>query len=306
MVHTKDFSDKKINAPVKVKHSVIKSKNNTLNKFEQFCARLIEDINNERTISPINMSNFSRITTYILRQNITPSCETFDELYRILNDYWMYEFASEDNYQRGGSYIQLYQMITMIKDSCTDLELKCRAHIADKSNTLDTDVIQAIYSSPGITFSELESALSMRSEILAERLEKLNRESLVVSRRTGKWQYYLLTDLGSTVYKELFSETYNVWADQWDTERIIVLALVLKRCAECGRNILVQSAINRVESLDNAQIAHYMELKEAQELKRCWLNESFIQHFDYYIYAETSTPHDKNMQVENVLFKEGE
>ena len=271
MKDIKERSDVAMSSPLgSGERPATKPSNKILCKFEQFCEGFVQDIGEERDIDLSELNNFSMLTTYILRRNINPGCESFNELYNTLKDYANSEYSFEKNYRRGRSYIQLYQLITMTRDFFVDREQKEQAHKMAKSNLFDVSVIKAVYENPCCTFAELKSDLFISSEGLSEKLALLVKHHILISRRTGEWQNYQLTHLGNIVYEELFSDKYNIWADKWDQERISCLIILLQYYSKIETTILVQDILDQVSAASRAQIASIMSQINAMKIKQLW------------------------------------
>lgn len=207
MKNIREHSDTVTSSPLEsAKQSAADSSNKILYKFEQFCEGFVQDIGEERDIDVSELNNFSMLTAYILRQNINPSCESFNELYNTLKDYANSEYSLAEDYHRDRSYMRLYQLISMTKELFVSMEQRDQAHKLLRSNQFDISLIKAIHENPGCTFTELQSELSIDSEQLFENLTLLIKHHALISCRTGEYQYYLLTYLGNMMFEETHSD----------------------------------------------------------------------------------------------------
>lgn len=250
-------------------HSENPSLKLSITKLELFCTRLMEDVVSRRVITSSNLSTFRKVTTYILNYQIKLKCGSLSELYNMLSDYTKNGFEYEENHSRGSSYIQLYQMTKMIMDYVDDIEMKFRAHAIVKLKRRSSRVIKAVYKKPRSSYTELQSTLSISDEELKANLAELSREKLIESRprRTSKELCYYVTKLGKLVYEEQWSETYyNMWINNWDSERISALAILMLHCSKTGIDKPVQAIFNYVATLKQEKILTINESETAHNV----------------------------------------
>lgn len=225
--------------------------------FEKLCTNLLNVIKEKRPIESNNLECFSKFTTIMLRCNLMPKGENFDTLSRSVSDYWHYSLPSEKNPQRGCSYVQLYQMITMIQQNNIDSEIAFAVHNDTKKYSFkDKEILKRIKQSPGITFNELSKEPYLSNEDLAVRLSDFEKKLYISARRKGKYRYYILTDLGNKLYQSSFSETNNIWADQWTKDRLSTLIALLLLSREKKYNCLIQDLVYRVSLIPESLLPY--------------------------------------------------
>ena len=263
-------------------HSENPSMKLSITKLELFCTRLMEDVVSRRVITSSNLSTFRKVTTYILNYQIKLKCGLLSELYNMLSDYTKNGFEHEENHSRGSSYIHLEQMTKMIMDYVDDIEMKFRAHAIVKLKRRSSRVIKAVYKKPKSSYTELQSTLSISDEELKANLAELSRENLIVTRprRTSKELCYYVTKLGKLVYEEQWSETYyNMWINNWDSERISALAILMLHCSKAGIDKPVQAIFNYVATLKQEKILTINESETAHNVIKYMVNLIFVERY---------------------------
>ena len=221
-----------------------------MNNFDTLCSRLIDDIIKEQLVTSERLEKFGKFVTFFIRNHIAPYGAPYEQLNKLILEYWHYDLSEENNRQRGCSYVQLYQMIIMIQHNCDELKSEYFAYVEAKKRQHNVKVIKNIKESPGITFKNLLSTSSLSAENLREQLEKLENQNFLVSRRTGDYQRYRFTYLGEILYQDLCSGTHNIWADQWDSDRMFLLVLLIFESYKCDKPVLLCDLVNYISSLD--------------------------------------------------------
>ena len=223
--------------------------------FSNLCDRLITSILQKKTIHERTLLDFSRIAIIIVNTDMDRPTENFQNLERLISDYWRYGLKNETNQLRGYSYIRLYQMVELIQTFHRDRKLERRVHAEIDKNYDNAELVMKIRISPGITRKRLMADLSTTSGEFQDKLQVLEKDGFLLSRRSGDDQYYLLTEAGDVLHRHLTSTGNKKWIDQWSDERIFVLAFLL-RClkARGERMLLVQEVGNQVASLNESEV----------------------------------------------------
>lgn len=223
--------------------------------FSDLCGRLSKSIMQQKPIQERTLLDFSRISITIINHGLDKITDSFQNLSRLIDDYWHYGLKHETNQNRGYSYIRVYQMVNMLYTFYTDRELECRAHAAVNENYNNAELIMRIRQFPGITYRKLRTGSEETPEILQNKLHSLEKNGYVVGQRSGEERYYILTNAGDTLYRHLVLKTQRQWVDQWSTERILVLCFTLLCLREQGvRPVLVQDVEQKVASLNDKEI----------------------------------------------------
>lgn len=97
---------------------------------------------------------------------------------RYLNNYWHYELIDDEDLRRKCSYIQLYQMVCMIKQNNNDLETELKVHVAAKNQDFNSKLIKQIHETPGINFKVLQDKIQLNPNTLQDYLKNLRTISL--------------------------------------------------------------------------------------------------------------------------------
>lgn len=223
-------------------------------KFDKLCSGLIENIAYEQAISSERLEKFSKYTTFFLKVGFIPNGENFGHLNKLLLEYWEYDMPKEDNRKRGCSYIQLYQMLIMLRQKNNERKSEYFAHSEAMKWKYDGFIIKKIKESPGITFKKLLEKSERSPKDLSMQIEIIRNKNFIVSRRDGISQYYRLTDLGKHFYKNVCLETYNVWLDQWDYKRTFVLVALMQGFNKMGKQLLMNDLVNFISIQNKAEI----------------------------------------------------
>lgn len=228
--------------------------NEVMCSFDRLCLRLIDNVSEEQFVASERVGKFSEFTTFFLRNRIVPNSKSYGQLTKLILEYWHYDLSEDNNHRRACSYVQIYQMISMLQQNRDERKSEYVAHVEVKKQQHDTTIINAIKETPGITFKDLQSISSLSSENLRDQLEKLEAQNFVISRRTGDYQYYSFTYLGELLYQDLCSGTHNIWADQWNPNRIRLLVLLIIKSYKADKPVLLCDLVNYVSYLDEATL----------------------------------------------------
>lgn len=230
------------------------SNTHLLETFNVFCTQLTERIKHRKTIQELSLSTFSNYTRRILHTNLNIASVQYDNLLRYLNNYWHYELIDDEDLRRKCSYIQLYQMVCMIKQNNNDLETELKVHVAAKNQDFNSKLIKQIHETPGINFKVLQDKIQLNPNTLQDYLKKLEDNKFVSSHRNGKQFCYILTTSGDTLYQDLCTE-HNKWVDQWSYQRLFAYVAFVKLIQHHEENqpIPIQTVVDFISSLNEDQ-----------------------------------------------------
>ena len=174
--------------------------------FKEICKDITRIISQDIPIEANELENFSKITTMLLKHNMLIESDEFDRLSRQLTEYWHYKLVSEKDSKRGCSYVQMYQMVTMIQQNNHSINTANTAKDIISKNPEVVKIVSAIGANPGISFKELRDILNIEDfNHLYEQISKLKDLKVIVSRRSGDYEYYILTYLGISMSKTVKS-----------------------------------------------------------------------------------------------------
>jgi len=172
--------------------------------FSSICCRLSTSIQQQRTIREQELFDFNRIVIRIIHNNITSLLKITDELSGRISDYWHFEINNDTDSNRKYSYVRLYQMVSLLQDFFREQERENKAFAELQENKYNIDLIFLIQSHPGITRRKIYDLVHMPSEELQTQIDLFKKNGLLVSRRSGEDQYYMLTNDGETLYNQLY------------------------------------------------------------------------------------------------------
>lgn len=177
-----------------------------LKNFLSLCEDIDDIITRKVYISSETMRDFSKLTLELVRNNISTEFDEFSTLYRHMFEWWSYELVPGklSNLQRDCSYIQIFQIVCMVSENNRVLARKNLAIELSKNHHNNKDIIKAIKKFPGITKKELKRKVKTTEEReLQVRLNELEVDKIIISRREGDLQYYMLTLIGEDLHTVL-------------------------------------------------------------------------------------------------------
>lgn len=175
--------------------------------FSKFCEIFTKKIQQHKEINDHDLYEFTYMAVVLLNNKVVVNTREYKTLVYEIFAFWHYEFESIKDKRVSTSYIRVFQTIAMltIQQEEENMINQAAKLLADKYSK-NIAVIQQIHSNPGITFRELREELQISEEQLQEQIHQLKEDELVVWRREGEWQYYMLSKLGRYLIAEVLSE----------------------------------------------------------------------------------------------------
>lgn len=174
-----------------------------VNNFSKACTWLSNAIDKERQIPESDLSYFSRMVIFSLRNDIFFEVDSFEDLSLSINKYCHYKLTSDTNLRRRFSYVRLYQMVILLRQGIKNATDEQYVSSLVETHVYDNELINVIKKSPGITFKELRDLLSILPDDLAKRLTILEEQRFLISRREGECRCYVLSNLGYILHRKL-------------------------------------------------------------------------------------------------------
>ncbi|MBO5435158.1 hypothetical protein J6A31_04980 [bacterium] len=182
---------------------LIQHKDEIIENFASMCSRLINIVKERKAIDAYYLDRFYRFSMLIFRGEIAHLTDEFDELLYLIRNYWMHSLIQDDDKRRCCSYTQLYQMVMMIKQYYEDRDTERFVQSVTNDYLDMSELIMAIKNSPGITVQTLQKILSLPEHILMDKLLLLEKEEFIISRGTNKYMYFILSELGDILARNL-------------------------------------------------------------------------------------------------------
>jgi len=238
-------------------------------RFSHLCERIEKSIAQQRVIQERVLLDFSRMFSTVVENKINIETIAFQNLSSRISDYWHYELKHETNSKRGYSYVRLYQMVTMIHTFGTDCKLEYRVHSELMADQYDKDLVKQIRQTPGITHKKLRGISEATSDELDKRLQMLENRGHVTGQRSGEERYYVLTNSGDTLYRQLTMKYPNHWVDQWSNERILVFCFILIFLKQHrNRSMTVQDVERQIAACNDRTIENLFDAIISNEAKK--------------------------------------
>lgn len=180
--------------------------------FTNLCGRLLDDVKQHRSIQERSLVDFSKQVLWIVNGVVEKLPESFERLADYIMDYWRYELKKEQDSECKYSYIRLFQMINLVKICYREREQGKKALLALEEYKGYSELLCLLQRFPGITHKKLREQLEISSDELSQQLELLGKDGFLSLRRSGEEQYYMLTNDGDVLSKNLRlqEENYNV------------------------------------------------------------------------------------------------
>ena len=146
---------------------------------------------------------FSLNTIKIIKDAPVQLPNEFSDLSYVVDEYRIYEVDKDDDLDRLCSYLRLYEMICLIQTYYKESDM-----IQVVLNDLNkfrkcSDIINAIYKNPGITYEKIKSMVHVDESLLMGQLNELEIGKYVLKYRPHDNSYYVLTNLGDILYENL-------------------------------------------------------------------------------------------------------
>lgn len=198
------YCDERTNVFMNYEHEfLIQHKDEIIENFASMCSRLINIVKERKAIDAYYLDRFYRFSMLIFRGEIAHLTDEFDELLYLIRNYWMHSLIQDDDKRRCCSYTQLYQMVMMIKQYYEDRDTERFVQSVTNDYLDMSELIMAIKNSPGITVQTLQKILSLPEHILMDKLLLLEKEEFIISRGTNKYMYFILSELGDILARNL-------------------------------------------------------------------------------------------------------
>lgn len=251
-------------------------------RFNSLCTRLIEKINQHKSIPSMELGIFSRCIRQVICTSLDIESAPYEDLTKYLKEYWHYELNDDGDKKRVCSYTQLYQMICMMQQKRDDLEAERKAHAVARKEQYFPELIKQIQQTPGITFNDLEGTVQIASSVLDQQLKTLEIDKLVIGKHDGERRSFVLTASGRALYRDLYTTSCNKWVDNWSSQRLYVFVALVKLLQELkpDESTFINTVVDFVSGLNEDQtVKLYFSLKEYnlhEGSKRCSLNNTAI------------------------------
>jgi predicted transcriptional regulator len=227
--------------------------------FSDICSRLLDNIIQKEVIQERSLIDFSKQVLWIVNGVVEKLPESFERLADYITDYWRYELKKEQDSECKYSYIRLFQMINLVKTCYRGREQEKKALLALEEYKGYSELLCLLQRSPGITHKKLREQLEISSDKLSQQLEPLRKDGFLSSRHSGEEQYYMLTNDGEVLSKNLrLQESHNVWLDVWSNERILLFLIVLSKQKNGINGIQIYEIVQSVAKLSEDEICQIM------------------------------------------------
>ena len=174
--------------------------------FSKLCEIIANKIQQHKEINDIDLYNFTYTAVVLLNNKVVVNTREYEHLVYEILSFWHYGFESIEDKRVSTSYIRVFQTIAMLKIQQEEENLTNQAKLLVDKYSKNIRIIQQIHLNSGITFRELREELQISEEQLQEQIQQLKEDELVVWRREGEWQYYMLSKLGRYLIAEVLSE----------------------------------------------------------------------------------------------------
>lgn len=256
-MHMSDLALAENNQLLKQLISANQSENKQVEIFSHMCERLSKSISQREILDERAIRDFTKMIIWLVRNDIKEFPPSFYKLKDMLSDYYLYSLDEENDSEIEYAYLRFYQLISVLQTQKDEQIKGAKVLAAVDQYKAYTFLLKIIRTTPGITYRQLEKECEISSDNLQEQINNLIQDKFLSTRRSGKGQFFFLTNLGEALCTSIEFYTRScVSLDTWSTERTQVLCAFLEKLASKYPNqIPVLLALQTVAEFSDKEIA---------------------------------------------------